>query len=156
MRMIWTDGACKGNPGPGGYGVVSIENDTLARRITSYVAFIVDTRRMTAKLDEMCEVSLENIGANNLINALEKYILDGNIMRFSRFKKGDTSGKNYRENCKYIPPNALLNIMKQSLMEKGIDTNLVENQELIPAMYVATLEQSKYKGFLTEQEKVRQ
>ena len=25
MRMIWTDGACKGNPGPGGYGVVIVE-----------------------------------------------------------------------------------------------------------------------------------
>ncbi len=26
MRMIWTDGACKGNPGPGGYGVVIVES----------------------------------------------------------------------------------------------------------------------------------
>ena len=26
MRMIWTDGACKGNPGPGGFGVIMIEN----------------------------------------------------------------------------------------------------------------------------------
>ena len=26
MRTIWTDGACKGNPGPGGYGVVIVED----------------------------------------------------------------------------------------------------------------------------------
>jgi len=34
--IIYTDGACKGNPGPGGWGVVIYENDKIKKELAGY------------------------------------------------------------------------------------------------------------------------
>ena len=35
-KIFFTDGACKGNPGPGGFGIVSIENDKINYSYAKY------------------------------------------------------------------------------------------------------------------------
>ncbi|MBU0711041.1 ribonuclease HI, partial [bacterium] len=32
MKTFYTDGACSGNPGPGGWAVILLENDTVTRK----------------------------------------------------------------------------------------------------------------------------
>ena len=36
IKTFWTDGACKGNPGPGGYGVVEIQDDKILYEYSEY------------------------------------------------------------------------------------------------------------------------
>ena len=35
-KIFWTDGSSKGNPGNGGFGVVSIENNTIKYKYAEY------------------------------------------------------------------------------------------------------------------------
>lgn len=36
VKTFYTDGACSGNPGPGGFGVISIENNTINYKYAEY------------------------------------------------------------------------------------------------------------------------
>ena len=36
IKTFWTDGACKGNPGPGGYGVVEIQDNKILYKYSEY------------------------------------------------------------------------------------------------------------------------
>lgn len=36
IKTFWTDGACKGNPGPGGYGVIEIQDNKILYKYNKY------------------------------------------------------------------------------------------------------------------------
>ena len=36
IKTFWTDGACKGNPGPGGYGVVELQDNKILYEYSEY------------------------------------------------------------------------------------------------------------------------
>lgn len=36
IKTFWTDGACKGNPGPGGYGIVEIQDNKILYKYSDY------------------------------------------------------------------------------------------------------------------------
>lgn len=61
MITIYTDGSCQGNPGPGGFGVIVVENDTV---IAAYSEKSKDT---TNNREEMKAIiyALEHYGSNS-------------------------------------------------------------------------------------------
>ena len=36
IKTFWTDGACKGNPGPGGYGIIEIKDNQILYEYSEY------------------------------------------------------------------------------------------------------------------------
>ena len=74
---IYTDGACLGNPGPGGYGVVLLYGDRRKelsggyRRTTNNRMELTAAIRGLAALKEPCQVQLVSDSAY-LVNAIEK------------------------------------------------------------------------------------
>ena len=79
--IIYTDGACSGNPGPGGWGALLMYGDKKLE-ISGYDAQTTNNRmELTApiqalsRLKEPCEVSLYS-DSSYLINAFEKHWLD--------------------------------------------------------------------------------
>lgn len=98
---------------------------------------------MVSKLDEMCAVTLENHGTNFLQGSINRYCRTGLWDSFSRFKKGDRSGRNYRDNCRYIPQQSMLATVRKSLKAKGIDASYISNENL-SAIYAQTLAESTY------------
>ncbi len=78
---IYTDGACSGNPGPGGWGAILMYRDT-ALEISGYEAHTTNNRmellapiQALTRLKEPCEVSVYSDSAY-LINAFRKNWLD--------------------------------------------------------------------------------
>ena len=78
---IYTDGACSGNPGPGGWGAILMYRDTKLE-ISGYEAQTTNNRmeltapiQALARLKEPCEVSVYSDSAY-LVNAFEKHWLD--------------------------------------------------------------------------------
>lgn len=104
---------------------------------------------LVSKLDEMCAVTLENYSAEFLRGSINEYCISGKTTCFSRFKRGDTSGINYRYNCKYILPENILIAIRKSLRAKGVDTSYISNNEL-SSLYVQKLVESKYEIKLEE------
>ncbi len=79
--IIYTDGACSGNPGPGGWGAILMYRDKKLE-ISGYEAHTTNNRmELTApihalsRLKEPCEVSVYSDSAY-LINAFQKHWLD--------------------------------------------------------------------------------
>jgi len=79
--IIYTDGACSGNPGPGGWGAILMYRDKKLE-ISGYEAHTTNTRmELTApiqalsRLKEPCEVSVYSDSAY-LVNAFQKRWLD--------------------------------------------------------------------------------
>jgi ribonuclease HI len=74
---IYTDGACLGNPGPGGYGVVLLYGESRKelsggyRRTTNNRMELTAAIRGLAALKEPCQVQLVSDSAY-LVNAIEK------------------------------------------------------------------------------------
>jgi ribonuclease HI len=74
---IYTDGACLGNPGPGGYGVVLMYGESRKelsggyRRTTNNRMEIMAAIRGLAALKEPCQVRLVS-DSSYLVNAIEK------------------------------------------------------------------------------------
>ena len=104
---------------------------------------------LVTKLDEMCDVTLENHDLNFLTRSINGYCMNGKTTYFSRYKQNDQSGKNYRENCKYILPNNILMVIRKSLRLKGIDTSYISNDELA-SLYSKSLLETKYNVSLEE------
>ena len=78
---IYTDGACSGNPGPGGWGVVLLYQGN-KKELAGYQPETTNNRRELfaaiqglAALREPCEVTLYS-DSSYLINAFEKHWLD--------------------------------------------------------------------------------
>ena len=79
--IIYTDGACSGNPGPGGWGAVLMYRDK-ALEISGYEARTTNNRmelmapiQALSRLKEPCEVKLYSDSAY-LVNAFKKGWLD--------------------------------------------------------------------------------
>ena len=79
--IIYTDGACSGNPGPGGWGAILMYRDKKLE-ISGFEAHTTNNRmELTAsiqalsRLKEPCEVSLYSDSAY-LVNAFQKRWLD--------------------------------------------------------------------------------
>lgn len=114
----------------------------LKNMIESYCRYYFEDG-MVAKLDEMCEVTLENHGPEFLQGSINRYCRTGLWDSFSRFKKGDASGRNYRNNCRYIPAESMLATVRKSLKAKGIDASYISNENLA-TMYAQALADSAY------------
>ena len=78
---IYTDGACSGNPGPGGWGVVLLYQGN-KKELSGYQPETTNNRmelfaaiQGLAALREPCEVTLYS-DSSYLINAFEKHWLD--------------------------------------------------------------------------------
>lgn len=78
---IYTDGACSGNPGPGGWGVVLLYQGN-KKELSGYQPETTNNRmelfaaiQGLAALREPCEVTLYS-DSSYLINAIEKHWLD--------------------------------------------------------------------------------
>lgn len=104
-----------------------------------------------AKLDEMCQVTLDNYDMSFLKGAIHNFIFYGKTNGFSRFKKNTKDEKNYRENCKHFDSKTMLSTMRRSMQMKGINTNVIRDDELI-SCYVNALNNSNYQKLLDEKE----
>lgn len=60
MITIYTDGSCRGNPGPGGFGVIVVENDVV---IDAYQAHHNQTTNNRMEMEAII-YALENYGGN--------------------------------------------------------------------------------------------
>lgn len=103
------------------------------------------------KLDDMCQVTLDNYGTQALAGALNKYIYFKQTNGFSRFRKDGIDKINYREYCKYFEPKTMLRTLRESLHMKGIDTSIIKNEQLI-GYYSNVLSNSDYKKIIETQE----
>ena len=79
--VIYTDGACSGNPGPGGWGAILMYRDKKLE-ISGYEAHTTNNRmelmapiQALSRLKEPCGVSVYSDSAY-LVNAFEKHWLD--------------------------------------------------------------------------------
>ena len=107
-KIFFTDGACKGNPGPGGYGVISIENDKINY---SYAEYCDNTTNNREELKAI--ITVFELAAADKSN---KYII--------------YSDSTYAVN---IINNWIFNWAKNSWVNsKG---NVVENLDLIQILY---------------------
>ena len=70
------------------------------------------------------------------------------------FKKGDSSGRNYRENCRYIPQSSMIAALRKSLKVKGIDASYVPNDSLAE-MYAQILHDSRYEVDLNNDDDIK-
>jgi ribonuclease HI len=92
--IVYTDGACLGNPGPGGWGAVLLLRDSAARKEFSGGFSLTTNNRMEitavleglAALREPCEVSLYT-DSRYVCDALEKGWLDS--WRLKNWLKSD-------------------------------------------------------------------
>ena len=123
-------------------GIYKKQYTNLRDIIVDYCRYYIEDD-MTEKLDEMCEVTIENHGIIFLAGAVDRYCRTGKTDSFSRFKKGDKSGRNYRDNCKFIPPESMLYTIRKSLRQKGVDTTYISN-DMLGQIYANALSDSKY------------
>ena len=123
-------------------GIYKKQYTNLRDIVLDYCRYYIEDG-MTEKLDEMCEVTLENHGTNFLVGSIDRYCRTGKTDSFSRFKKGDSSGRNYRDNCRFIPPETMLYAVRKSLRQKGIDTTYISN-DILGQIYANALSDSKY------------
>ena len=84
--MIYTDGACSGNPGPGGWGAILMYKD-VRREMSGYEPHTTNNRMeltgpivALSALKEPCSVTLYSDSAY-LINAFEQHWIDGWVRR---------------------------------------------------------------------------
>ena len=120
-------------------------------KLNAYCSYLFENQMIT-KLDEMCEVTLQNSGEKQLCGAIEEYIRTGNSNGFSRFKNNDS--KNYRDNCEYIPQQAMISVIRKSLKVKGIDASYISNDTLAQ-IYAQTLKESRYEQELNEDDDIK-
>ena len=83
---IYTDGACSGNPGPGGWGAILMYKD-IRREMSGYEPHTTNNRMeltgpivALSALKEPCSVTLYSDSAY-LINAFEQHWIDGWVRR---------------------------------------------------------------------------
>lgn len=135
-------------------GVYKKEYTNIRDIVMDYCRYYVQDT-MIGKLDEMCLVTLDNHGTKFLTGSIGRYCATGRVDSFSRFKRGDASGRNYRDNCKFIPPESTLLAIRKSLRQKGIDTTYISN-DMLAQIYANALSGSNYTiGFPEDDDDVK-
>ena len=77
MTMIFTDGASRGNPGPGGWGVIILTDDTAVELGGREEETTNNRMEMTAVLETLKVASLEYTAKKLTIYTDSKYTLNG-------------------------------------------------------------------------------
>ncbi len=93
MKTFYTDGACSGNPGPGGWAVILIENDTVTRKWGGFQNNTTNNRmELTAVIEAL--KSLRS-GEDAAIYTDSEYVRKGitEWMRNWKLKNWMTAGK---------------------------------------------------------------
>lgn len=60
MRVFYTDGACKGNPGPGGFGVVCVENNEIKYQYAERCEQTTNNREELKAILHVFKIAVEN------------------------------------------------------------------------------------------------
>ena len=102
---------------------------------------------LISKLDDMSQVTLENYDQQALTTALNKYIYYYQINGFSRYKKDTRDKTNYRNYTRYFDQKSMLMTIRRSLQMKGIDTSLIQDEQLT-SYYSNILSNSDYEKAL--------
>ena len=79
MTQIYTDGACKGNPGPGGWGVVVIDNhDNILQQLSGSSHYTTNNKMELQAAISALEYIIQNIKHGNAcIYTDSKYVYHG-------------------------------------------------------------------------------
>ena len=73
---IFTDGSSLGNPGPGGYGVVVVENGKVIQELGGYEKETTNNRmELTAVIDALEYINKNQKGKEVVIHADSTYVL---------------------------------------------------------------------------------
>ena len=106
---------------------------------------------LISKLDDMSQVTLENYDQQALTTALNKYIYYYQINGFSRYRKDTRDKTNYRNYTRYFDQRSMLSTIRRSLQMKGIDTSLIQDEQLT-SYYSTILSNSDYEKALESSE----
>ncbi len=93
-------------------------------------------------LDEICGVTLENHGQEQVESAINNFIYSGSSRFFSRFSKNDKT-VNQRDKLKFFNRLTMNGIIRKALLLKGIDISNIPD-EALAGTYSMALAQSKY------------
>lgn len=122
----------------------------ISELVSDYCNFFLQDE-LISRLDDMCQVTLDNYDQNALTNALNKYIYYYQINGFSRFRKDTRDKTNFRNYCRYFDQRSMLTTLRKSLHMKGIDTSLIQDEQLT-SYYSNILSSSDYEKALEAQE----
>ena len=94
--IIYTDGACLGNPGPGGWASIIFDNNN--KKISQNVGAEINTTNNRMELVAIIE-SLKIIPANSNLSVFtdSKYVINGIEKWIVKWKKNDWIGSNKKK-----------------------------------------------------------
>lgn len=116
---------------------------SLEEMISDYCGYYLNDT-LVRKLDNMCQVTLNNYDVNFLIGAIKQFLISGKSVGFSRYRKNSEDKHNYREDCKYFDSKTMTQTIKRSLILKGINLQDYQNTD-ITSLYANILNNSDYK-----------
>jgi ribonuclease HI len=86
MIEVWTDGSCLGNPGPGGWGVIFVENNTIIKEMSGSEGLTTNNRMELEAMIKALESVPPSTEERITIFSDSKYVIDG-IARLESWKK---------------------------------------------------------------------
>tara|TARA_B100000900_G_C20583390_1_gene718507 strand:+ start:1549 stop:1995 length:447 start_codon:yes stop_codon:yes gene_type:complete len=94
--IIYTDGACLGNPGPGGWAAIIFDNNN--KKISQNVGAEITTTNNRMELVAIIE-SLKKIPSNSSLSVFtdSKYVINGIETWIVKWKKNDWVGSNKKK-----------------------------------------------------------
>ena len=122
---IYTDGACRGNPGPGGWGALLIYKDTDRAIYGGEIDTTNNRMEMTAIIEALKIVKMD---CNITLYTDSKYVMDGITKWLSNWKKKGwiTSNK------KPVKNKDLWQILEESISKHNIEWQWVKGHAGIP------------------------
>ena len=100
--------------------------------------------KLAFEFDEICNATLNNYNEEQLKYALIKYVYYGVSESFSRYYKNQPT--NYRSRLETIDYRLIIDIIKQSLSNKGVFIDDMSIDDTID-MYVSALARTQYTPF---------
>jgi len=122
---IYTDGACRGNPGPGGWGALLIYKDANKTIYGGEIDTTNNRMEMTAIIEALKTVKMD---CNITLYTDSKYVMDGITKWLSNWKKKGwiTSNK------KPVKNKDLWQILEESISKHNIEWQWVKGHAGIP------------------------